>query len=138
MTKNKLFSLTQLESRKINDSMPSRVVDQVEEALRGLGKSLKNSKVLVLGTTFKENVSDLRNSKSAEMCQILSIKAHTLDIIDPTASQEEMLRYYGLHLSEVIDDGYDAIIYAVNHKEFDHITWNLINSIKSENAVVFD
>ncbi|MDF1696261.1 MAG: hypothetical protein P1U56_10530 [Saprospiraceae bacterium] len=50
--------------------MPTNVVDLVAKALKDQGKRLKNAKILVLGTTFKEDVTDLRNSKAAEMCQI--------------------------------------------------------------------
>jgi len=62
-------------SRKINDSMPSKVVTQVTEALHAQGKSIETAKVLVLGATFKEDVSDLRNSKAAEMSQIFQSEA---------------------------------------------------------------
>ncbi|MEM9544586.1 MAG: nucleotide sugar dehydrogenase [Bacteroidota bacterium] len=126
------------ESRKINDLMPQHVVDQVENGLARQGKSLNQSKVLVLGATFKENVSDLRNSKAAEMCQILVKKAKQLDIIDPNADAEEMVKYYGLSIAEVMTDHYDVIVYAVNHEEFDHITWEFIKSIRSTKTVIFD
>jgi len=125
-------------SRNTNDAMPTRVVDQVSEALKNQGKSLLNSKVLVLGATFKENVTDLRNSKAAELSQILYERSMLLDIVDPYADKEEMLNYYHLHLTDKIGQDYDAIIYAVNHEEFVNIDWEFIELIKSKKVVVFD
>jgi len=125
-------------SRKINDSMPSQVVEQVSNALDNQDKSLEEAKVLVLGATFKENVTDLRNSKAAEMSQILNVRARQLDIVDPLADKDEMMHYYNLLLADKIDQDYDAIIYAVNHNEFKSINWEFIRLIKSEKTVVFD
>ncbi len=125
-------------SRTINDDMPALVVKQLAKVLATQGKSLKNSKVLVLGTTFKENVTDLRNSKAAEMCQILNMEAKQVDIIDPHADATEFTNYYKLHLTEKIDSNYDAIVYAVNHKEFEHINWEFIQTIRNEKITVYD
>jgi len=125
-------------SRSINDGMPQHIVDTVSDSLLKMDKKLSNAKVLVLGATFKENVTDLRNSKAAEMSQILYSEAKELHIIDPMADTEEMLNYYGLNMQEEIEMAYDVIIYAVNHKDFEHINWEFINRIKSNKTVVFD
>jgi len=125
-------------SRNTNDAMPQKVVDQVEMELSQMGKKMAEAKVLVLGATFKENVSDLRNSKAAEMSQILSSNVKTLHIIDPMAGPEEMINYYGLPLHDGIESDYDAIIYAVNHTEFDKLNWETIQSISTDQVVVFD
>ncbi len=125
-------------SRYINDSMPSAVVDRVEEALNSMGKKLEESKVLVLGATFKENVSDLRNSKAAEMSQLLKDRKCDLHVHDPHASKEEMFKYYALEKSETISDAYDVVVYAVNHQDYENIDWEFIQSIGSESMVVCD
>lgn len=125
-------------SRKINDAMPAQVVAQVAAALGGQGKSLETARVLVLGATFKEDVSDLRNSKAAEMSQILKPLVGQLDIIDPNADTDEMSMYYNLKLASKIEGDYDAIIYAVNHEEFSHYTWAFIHTISAKETVVFD
>jgi len=114
------------------------VVELVGKALKDQGKKLSNAKVLVLGATFKENVTDLRNSKAAEMSQLLAAQAGTLDIIDPHADPNEMRAYYGLELAEVMSNDYDVVIYAVNHKELDSISWEFLKTIKSTTCVVFD
>lgn len=125
-------------SRNINDAMPARVVEQVKDAMKAQGKDLADAKVLVLGATFKENVTDLRNSKAAEMSQIFKAKVNQLDIVDPHADNEEMLAYYKLQLEDKIGYDYDAVIYAVNHDEFVNIDWEFIELIKSQKVVVFD
>ena len=125
-------------SRAVNDSMPNHVVQKVAMELEQKGKKLDSAKVLVLGATFKENVSDLRNSKAAEMTQLLEKVAQQVDIIDPNADPIEMNQYYDLELKSAIGSGYDAIIYAVNHREFEQIDWDFIHGIASEDVVVFD
>ncbi len=125
-------------SRYINDSMPQQVVDRIEVALRDLGKTLETSKVLVLGATFKENVSDLRNSKAAEMSQLLKASHCDLHVHDPHASSEELRKYYSLEKTNKISGGYDVIVYAVNHQSYEDLDWEYIQSIGSESMVVFD
>lgn len=125
-------------SRNTNDSMPRKVVDLVASSLQNQGKSIGTAKVLVLGATFKENVTDLRNSKAAEMSQIFTNVAAQVDIIDPHADGAEMQKYYNLMLADSIGEGYDAIVYAVSHDEFSHITWEFVDSIKATTTVVFD
>lgn len=125
-------------SRRINDDMPNHVFGLVKEALSAKGKEIGSSKILILGTTFKENVSDLRNSKAAELCQIFNQNCDHLDIVDPHAQKEDLFRYYGLCTSEQIQDDYDVIIYAVNHSEFETIDWSFIDTIKSTASVVVD
>lgn len=125
-------------SRKINDAMPTNVVEIVGKALADQGKNLAESKVLVLGATFKEDVTDLRNSKAAEMSQLLAEQAGMLEIIDPHADEVEMRAYYGLEKAEVMSGDYDAVIYAVNHKEFESIDWEFVDTITNSTSVVFD
>ena len=125
-------------TRYVNDKMPSDIVLLVEENLKKINKSLSDSKVLILGSTFKENVTDLRNSKPAEMAQIFKSTAQQLDVIDPLASHYEMLEYYGINLTNAFDHNYDVIIYAVNHKEFQFINWELISDISSEKSIILD
>lgn len=125
-------------SRFINDSMPAKVVKLVEQRLAKSGKKLSESRVLVLGATFKENVTDLRNSKAAELAQLFNAKAGSLDVIDPMADNGEMIDYYGLNLAQTFADDYDAVVYAVNHKDFEIIDWGFIEEITNDAAVVFD
>lgn len=125
-------------SRFINDGMPHQVVQLVRRELEKMGKCLTKAKVLVLGTTFKENVTDLRNSKAAEMAQFFKASAGQIDIIDPMADKEEMKNYYDLSLADELGTAYDVVVYAVNHKVFEDMDWQTINTILANQAVVFD
>ncbi len=125
-------------SRSINDSMPAQVMERAAVSLSKLGKRLSDSKVLVLGCTFKENVTDLRNSKAAELCQFFQEHARELHIVDPQASEEVLQAHYGLPLHKGMEEDYDLIVYAVNHKEFESIDWDLIDVLRAESAVVVD
>ena len=71
-----------------------------------------------MGTTFKEDVSDIRNSKVADLIKELQAFQITVDAIDPHASNAEMQHEYGIQLSEKIGTDYQAVIVAVNHKEY--------------------
>ncbi len=125
-------------SRTINDHMPRHVFNSVSKALHRKGTSINQSKVLILGSTFKENVTDIRNSKAAEMAQIFQENVKTLHVVDPHADVDEMIVHYQLRLTEKIEHDYDAIIYAVNHKEFEALDWEFIHEIRSNTAVIFD
>lgn len=125
-------------SRATNDAMPAKVVAQMGAALEEVGVKLVDAKVLVLGATFKENVTDLRNSKAAEMCQQLNRVCRQLDIVDPHADADQMLSYYGLHIKEQMSDGYDAVVYAVNHEAFADLDWERIDDLMSGSGVVYD
>jgi UDP-N-acetyl-D-galactosamine dehydrogenase len=71
-----------------------------------------------MGATFKEDVSDIRNSKVIDVVnELKSFQVH-VDVIDPHASSEEMIHEYGIGLVTQTGNDYDAIIVAVNHKEF--------------------
>lgn len=104
--------------RSINDGMGEYIAREIVQKLIGLGKELKNSKVLVMGVTFKENVSDIRNSKVVDVIKGLKQFGLHVDVIDPHASPSEVKEEYGLDLSETVNPRYDAIVAAVSHEEY--------------------
>jgi UDP-N-acetyl-D-glucosamine/UDP-N-acetyl-D-galactosamine dehydrogenase len=71
-----------------------------------------------MGVTFKENVSDIRNSKVADVISELKSYGVNLDIVDPQANSDELQHEYGFSLVEKTADNYDAVIVAVNHKDY--------------------
>jgi UDP-N-acetyl-D-galactosamine dehydrogenase len=86
------------------------------------GKHIQDSKVLVMGATFKEDVSDIRNSKVIDVIsELKSFQVH-VDIIDPHASSDDMQHEYGVGLIESPSNDYDAVIVAVNHKVYKEMT----------------
>jgi len=108
-----------LAGRKINDNMGKYVAEQTVKKLITAGKTIKGCKVLVAGITFKENVSDIRNSKVVDI--IAELKEYGIDVIicDPLADRQEVKHEYGLTLTSYSPDiKVDGLVIAVNHNEF--------------------
>lgn len=104
--------------RYVNDSMGFYIGKQTVKRIIAQGKHIQDAKVLVMGATFKEDVSDIRNSKVIDVIsELKSFQVH-VDIIDPHASSEEMQHEYGVGLIEQPSNDYDAVIVAVNHKAY--------------------
>ena len=104
--------------RYVNDSMGFYIAKQTVKKIIARGKHIQDAKVLVMGTTFKEDVSDIRNSKVIDIVsELVSFQVH-VDLIDPHASSDEMKHEYGVGLVDTASNDYDAIIVAVNHKEY--------------------
>ncbi|MBR4350300.1 MAG: nucleotide sugar dehydrogenase [Bacteroidales bacterium] len=107
--------------RKINDYMPHYVANQIIKNINAVGKVLKESRVLVMGATFKENVSDIRNSKIFDVVSDLISFGIEVTVIDPYASAEEVLRHYNHPLSSEPTGTYDVIVLATKHD--DYVKW---------------
>lgn len=108
--------------RFVNDSMGFYTAKQLVKKLIAAGKNIQQSKVLVMGVTFKENVSDIRNSKVADVISELNSYGVNLDVIDPYADSDELKHEYGFELDQAVADNYDAVVLAVNHKEYVNLT----------------
>jgi UDP-N-acetyl-D-glucosamine/UDP-N-acetyl-D-galactosamine dehydrogenase len=104
--------------RFVNDSMGFYAAKQLVKKLIAAGKNIQSSRVLIMGVTFKENVSDIRNSKVADVISELKSYGVNLDIVDPQANSDELQHEYGFSLVEKTADNYDAVIVAVNHKDY--------------------
>jgi len=106
-------------ARYVNDSMGFYVGKQTVKKILEAGKNALESRVLVMGATFKENVSDIRNSKVVDVIRELESFSVQVDVMDPHADHEELMHEYGFGLIQQPKEGaYDAIIVAVSHKEF--------------------
>ena len=124
-----------LSGRRINDAMGAHVAKKVVKLMIDKGQTIKNSKVLMLGITFKENCPDIRNSKAIDVYDELSDFGIDVEVYDPWANAAEVKHEYGLDLIEKIGEDYAAIVLAVSHDEFRSIA---INSLKSSKTVIFD
>jgi len=124
--------------RYINDSMGFYVAKQTVKKLIFAGKNILHSKVLVMGATFKENVSDIRNSRVADLVKELKTYGMDVDVIDPYASGEECMHEYGFGLTETIQDKYDAVIVAVSHQPYTTLDENYFKSICTDNGILID
>ncbi len=101
------------------------------------GKNISKSKVLVMGATFKEDVSDIRNSKVADIVKELKSFGVKVEIVDPQADSDELNHEYGFGLNK-LGKGYDGVIVAVNHKEYKGYDDKFFSSILSKNGIVVD
>ncbi len=107
-----------LSGRHINDSMGEWVAKNIVQRLIKAGKTVQDCKVLVLGATFKENVSDIRNSKVVDVINELKSYSIHVDVADAYAESEEVKHEYGFDLIDTLRNDYDAILVAVNHKPY--------------------
>lgn len=113
------FSKVISSARYVNDSMGFYVGKQTVKKILEQGKNALEAKVLVLGATFKENVSDIRNSKVVDIIRELESFSVHVDVMDPHADAQELNHEYGFNLVEKPKSGaYDAIILAVAHTNF--------------------
>lgn len=122
-------------SRYINDDMAKYVARKI------ITHVLRNSnepRVLVKGVTFKENVSDIRNSKIVDTVQELLLFNIHVDVEDPFAQGEEVHEEYGLKLCTKEEKNYDAVIITVPHKNYLDLDDNYFKGITKEKAVIAD
>ena len=127
-----------LSGRRINDQMPGFIAKRLVQMLIQQGKSPQNTKVLVMGITFKENVSDIRNSKVVDLVRELMEFSVNVHVADPHASPNEVAHEYKLTLIDKISSGYDAVIVAVNHKEYATLDMDYFQSIATKPFILMD
>lgn len=104
--------------RYVNDSMGFYVGKQTVKMMIAQGKNPMESKVLVMGATFKEDVSDIRNSKVVDVITELQSFSCNVEVVDVHADSDSLMKEYGFGLVNEMADDYDAVIVAVNHKEY--------------------
>ncbi len=124
--------------RYVNDSMGFYIAKQTVKLIIAAGKHISESKVLIMGATFKEDVSDIRNSKVADIIRELKSFAVTVDIVDPVASSEELQDEYGFGLLEQPGAKYDAVIVAVNHAQYHDLEEDYYKSIVTDKGILVD
>ncbi|MFV0481244.1 MAG: nucleotide sugar dehydrogenase [Campylobacteraceae bacterium] len=123
-----------LSGRRINDNMGIYVANQVIKLMIKNDKKIVNSKVLVLGITFKENCTDVRNSRVVDVICELEEFGCKVDIVDPWADEKDVKHEYNLSLTPLNSlhvNNYDVIILAVSHREF-------LNFDLGNNALIYD
>jgi len=124
--------------RKVNDGMPAMITDKVCREIEVAGKRPSEAKVLVMGITFKENVTDIRNSKAAEMAKEMMTRFGQVDIVDPVADPKEVRKHYSMDLKPALSNDYDAIIIAVSHQEYLTLKETDLNNLCKSDAFVMD
>ncbi|MBC7830123.1 MAG: nucleotide sugar dehydrogenase [Chitinophagaceae bacterium] len=126
-----------LAGRVINDEMPKYVVKKVVQHIIKHVKDVTKARVLIMGTTFKENVSDIRNSKVADVVKELKSFSLNVDVVDAHANSEELQHEYGYGLASA-NGKYDAVILAVCHDVYKNITEEYMAGITNPNALFAD
>ena len=126
-----------LAGRRINDNMGIFVANKVVKLLIKKGHTVKGSRVLVLGITFKENCPDIRNSRVIDVIRELWDFGCRVDVYDPWADPDEVAQAYGLYPLTTFEssdqNGYDAVVVAVGHRAFEDL-----DIYADEKRVVFD
>lgn len=123
--------------RYVNDSMGFYVAKTCVKKIIAAGKNISKSKVLIMGATFKEDVSDIRNSKVADIVKELKSFGVKVEIVDPHADSDELKHEYGFGLNK-LGKGYDGVIVAVNHKEYKVLDEKFFKSILATKGVLVD
>ncbi|NLO40424.1 MAG: nucleotide sugar dehydrogenase [Ruminiclostridium sp.] len=126
-----------LAGRRINDTMGKYVAENTVKLLIKADKQIKGARVLMMGLTFKEDVPDARNSKVVDIIRELQEYGIEVLVSDPVAEKEDVLREYGIKLSDFdAVDNVDAIVLAVGHKEYKAIPLDKLQEKFSEGKKV--
>lgn len=124
--------------RYVNDSMGFYIAKNTVKKIIAAKKNVMESRVLVMGATFKEDVTDIRNSKVSDIVKELRSYSVNVEVVDPHADSKELEHEYGFGLAGKIGKGYDAVIVAVNHKEYISLDENYFRSILSDGGLLVD
>jgi UDP-N-acetyl-D-galactosamine dehydrogenase len=122
-------------SRYINDDMARYVARKIVTHVLRISNE---PKVLIKGVTFKENVSDIRNSRIVDTVKELLAFNIKVDVEDPYAEEEEVHEEYGLHLARKLSTDYDAVVITVPHTQYKDLDDAYFSSITREGALIAD
>lgn len=127
-----------LAGRAVNDGMGAYVAGKVVKKMVASGVDIANGRVLIMGATFKENVSDIRNSKVADVVNEFKDFGVQVDIIDPHASSEELHHEYGFGLKNSPEGKYHAVVVAVNHNDYVGLPESYFQNLLIEKGILAD
>lgn len=124
-------------ARRLNDGMGNYVAEQTIKSMNKKGLLVKDSKILILGITFKENCPDIRNTKVVDIYTSLEEYTKNVTVYDPWANKENVKREYDIDIVSELPTGekFDAVILAVAHNQFKELD---IKSLVVDNGVVYD
>ena len=130
-----------LASRQINNGMSKYIADQTIKAMIKAGKVIKDSNILLLGVTFKEDCPDMRNTKVVDIIEELKDFGANIDVYDPWVCPNEQKKSYkhGI-ISNPLENNkkYDAIVVAVAHMQFKEYTTEIYSQLSSGKEVIID
>lgn len=126
-----------LSGRRVNDRMGAFIASKVVKLMIKRNHKIRESRVLIMGITFKENCPDIRNTRVIDIYNEMIQFGLMVDIYDPWANADEVKKVYGLEIIDEVDKGaiYEAVILAVAHTQFLNFDYQWI---KRNNGIVFD
>ncbi len=128
-----------LAGRRINDMMGTYVAEEVVKLMARKRVPIANSRVLVMGLTFKENCPDLRNTRVTDIIRELQTYEAIVDVYDPWIAAQDAKIEYGLNISTELErNTYDAIVIAVAHAQFKKMGIETIRALGKRDVVIFD
>ena len=127
-----------LSGRSINDGMPNYIAKKVVQFLLKKGKNPSQCRVLIMGATFKENVTDIRNSKVFSLYKELKEFHIDVEMVDPLADRHEVEEEYGVKLKQNASGKYDVIIVTVSHDAYKDLVESYFTEISKEDALLVD
>jgi UDP-N-acetyl-D-galactosamine dehydrogenase len=128
-----------LAGRRINDNMSIYIVSRIIKLMLSRGQQPQNSRVLMMGLTFKENCPDVRNTKVVDIINELASYGVSIDVFDPWVNATEADEEYGISLTEKPSEGeYDVVVLAVAHEQFRKMGEQGIKAYGRPEAIFFD
>lgn len=124
--------------RSVNDGMGAHIAGRIVKGIVSAFSKSDGAKVLVMGATFKENVSDIRNSKVVDVINELKSFGLEVDVTDPHASSEDLKKHYDFSLVDEIGSDYHAVLVAVNHAPYLEYNESFFEGILKKEGFVFD
>jgi len=124
-----------LNGRKVNNNISKNIFKSIQKQCISSNINLKKCKILILGITFKENCSDIRNSRVLDLYNQFKKLNNRIDIYDPYADKDEVYRFSNIKLIDSVDKKYDVVVLAVAHNKFLSINYN---KILNKNYVLYD
>ena len=125
--------------RELNEYMSLFVADRVFELMISKDIEIENSKILILGFSFKENCPDFRNTKVADLYKNLNREGNKVHVHDPWVDKADVYEEYGIEIIDLANENYyDAIVLAVAHSEFKRLTPEILKNYCKQNHIIFD
>ncbi len=129
-----------LAGRRINDGMPKWIVERLIISMVQKGMVIRNANILVLGISFKENCTDLRNTKVKDVINFLKIYKTNVDIVDPYINKDEAKNLFNIKVTESASENkkYSAVIVCVAHDQFQKYDKKKWMNFIEEGGIIFD
>ena len=128
-----------LAGRKINDGMGSYIANQVSKLMTKKSIHVLNANILIMGLTFKENCSDIRNTRVIDLIKEFKDFSCNVDVFDPWVDNKEALQEYDIEtIDQPIVGKYDAILLAVGHHQFRDLKIDELKLYGKDHHIIYD